>query len=668
MKRFATWFALAWASLFFWLLPAAHAQTGDDYTQGVVVAVPAATIWFKPTSGQTTWVDVHYRLNNGPQQNLRMPWSGANARYEQPLIEPVANGDVIDYSFTYNKGTPAYDTPWFQVTVGAGGGGKVATPAFAPPGGTYGEPVNVTLSTTTPGATIRYTLDGSKPTGSSPAYTGPIAVAQNTTVKAVGFKAGMTKSGVAKAIYRIDAGGGTNAATPVLNPWGGAFTGPTPVTITSATAGAIIRYTLDGSQPTGTSPVYTGPVTLSSSQTLRAMATKSGLGESGVVTADYWIGMGAWNQRTTFNLVNNTRGTYPDAQVYWAIIGRDWATNQFVHVDASGNLVPMQLSDNGQLWKNGQGYTNYFIPLSQAKSVTIPPINSARMMLSVGSPMYIKVVVDGNGNLGYAGANIENPDDPNIDVHFDFIEMAIVPNVGFFGNTTRVDHFGFPVKLRLQGLGGYDRTVGETETRDAIFAAFQAEAPAEFKSLGQAPFAPWRIVAPAHATFRPGEANAHYLDAYIQSVWNRYATETLTFTNAQGTFTGQVVNGKFQFTDGQGTYFIHRAPTTSEALLGNGALNDATGTTPGTPAYDKQLQIQAQMCAAINRHVVEDPEHWSNSNYFYKAQAPANWYAKFWHDHNVARQSYGFAYDDVWNFSSSLHTPAPTVATVTIGW
>jgi hypothetical protein len=398
------------------------------------------------------------------------------------------------------------------------------------------------------------------------------------------------------------------------------------------------------------------------------MATKSGLGQSGVATADYWIGMGAWNQMTTFNLVNNTGGTYPDSQVYWAIIGRDWATDQFVHVDASGNLVPMQLSDNGQLWKNGQGYTNYFIPLSQAKSVTIPPINSARMMLSVGSPMYIKVVVDGNGNLGYAGANIENPDDPNIDVHFDFIEMAIVPNVGFFGNTTRVDHFGFPVKLRLQGLGGYDRTVGEIETRDAIFAAFQAEAPAEFKSLGQAPFAPWRIVAPAHATFRPGEAHAHYLDAYIQSVWNRYTTETLTFTNAQGTFTGQVVNGQFRFSDGQGTYYIHRAPTTSEALLGNGALNDATGTTPGTPAYDKQLQIQAQMCAAINRHVVEDPEHWSNANYFYPGSQAANWYAKFWHDHNVGRQSYGFAYDDVWNFSSSLHTPAPTVATVTIGW
>ncbi|WP_374562192.1 beta-1,3-glucanase family protein [Ideonella sp.] len=668
MRRLAAWLALTWASLFLWALPA-QAQTSDDYTQGVAVSGSVATIWFKPTSGTTTWVDAHYKLNSGPQQNIRMSWVAGNARYEQ-IVQPVANGNVIDYSFTYNKGTPAYDTPWFAYTIGSGGGGdKVVTPTFNPPGGTYASAVNVTLATSTAGATIHYTLDGTTPSKTSPTYTAPITVKKATTIKAVGFKSGLTKSAVAKAVYKFDSGGGDgNAAAPVLSPWGGSFSSPTSVTMTSATAGATIKYTLDGSSPTASSPTYSGPVTVSSSQTLRAIATKSGMGESGVVTADYWIGVGTWNKRTTFNMVNNTRGVYPDSQVYWSIIGKDWATGQFVHVDVNGNLIPMQVSDNGALWKNGEAYTNYFIPLSQSKSVTIPPINSARMMLSIGSPMYIKVLVDGNGNIGYAGANIENPNDPNIDVYFDFIEMAIVPESGFFGNTTRVDHFGFPVKLRLQGLGGYDRTVGETETRDALFSAFQANVPTEFKSLSQAPYSPWRIVAPGHGTFKPDGPNAHYMDSYIQSVWNKYTTQTLTFTNAQGTFTGHVVGGRFEFTDGQGTYNIYRAPTTAEAFLGNGVLNDATGTTPGTPAYDKQLQIQAQMCAALNRHVVDDPDHWSNSNYFYPGGQAANWFAKFWHDHNVAKQSYGFPYDDVWNYSSSLHTPAPTTATVSIGW
>ena len=280
--------------------------------------------------------------------------------------------------------------------------------------------------------------------------------------------------------------------------------------------------------------------------------------------------------------------------------------------------------------------------------------------------MYIQVVVDVNGNLGYTGPNIENPNDPNIDVTFDFAEMAIVPTTGFFGNTTRVDQFGFPVKLRLQGLGGYDQTVGETETRAALISAFTANVPAEFKGLGQAPYTPYRVIAPAHGTFGTGKPNGHYLDAYIASAWSYYTTNTLTFTDQQGTFTGHVVNGAFVFTDGQGTYTIARAPTTQEALLGNGVLNDPSGQVPG-PGGDKQLQIQAQMCAAINRHIVEDPAHWYTQSYHYQT-APGNYYAKFWHDHGVNKLAYGFAYDDAGNFSPSLHTASPTTVTVTGGW
>lgn len=377
--------------------------------------------------------------------------------------------------------------------------------------------------------------------------------------------------------------------------------------------------------------------------------------------------VGTWNKLTTFNLVNGTHGQYADAQVYWAIIGKDPATGKFVHVDASGKLVPMALSDNGALSKNGLAYTNYFQTLAQAKSVTIAPIDSARMFLSVGSPMYIQVNADINGNLGYAGANIENPADPNINVTFDFIEMAILPDVGFFGNTTRVDQFGFPVLLRVQGLGGYDQTVGETETRAALFAAYAASVPAQFKALAQTPYSPYRIVAPAHANFANGGANATYLDGYISALWSKYATQSLTFTDAQGTFTGKVVNNVFQFSDGAGTYNVGK-PTTAMALLGSGTLADASGTVGGTPAYDKQLQIQAQLCAAINRHIVEDPAHWSTPGYFYPAGQAANWYAQFWHAHSVNALAYGFAYDDVGSFSASLHTTAPTVATVTIGW
>src|SRR5262245_29895877 len=85
-----------------------------DYTNGVSVSGTTATIWFK-SNVSTTWVDVHYSVAGGAQQNLRMTYNSGTARYEQQ-VQPVANGNVITYSFTYNNGTPAYDSSQFTFT------------------------------------------------------------------------------------------------------------------------------------------------------------------------------------------------------------------------------------------------------------------------------------------------------------------------------------------------------------------------------------------------------------------------------------------------------------------------------------------------------------------------------------------------------------------------
>jgi hypothetical protein len=180
----------------------AGSVSAADYTQGVDVSGTKAAVWFK-SNVNTTWADIHYTINNGTQQNFRMTYNGTTARYEQNVT--VAAGQVIRYSFTYNNGTPAYDTPLFTYTVGSGGG-TVATPAFSPPGGTYSSAQTVSLSTSTAGATIRYTTNGTTPSPSSPAYTAPITVSANTTLKAIAVKSGMTDSAVATAAYTINSG------------------------------------------------------------------------------------------------------------------------------------------------------------------------------------------------------------------------------------------------------------------------------------------------------------------------------------------------------------------------------------------------------------------------------------------------------------------------------
>src|SRR5205814_1711876 len=78
---------------------------------------------------------------------------------------------------------------------------RVATPTFSPAAGTYSQPLSVTLSDATSGATIYYTTDGSTPTTVSTPYTGPISVTQTTTVKAIAVAPGWSQSPVATATY-----------------------------------------------------------------------------------------------------------------------------------------------------------------------------------------------------------------------------------------------------------------------------------------------------------------------------------------------------------------------------------------------------------------------------------------------------------------------------------
>ena len=65
----------------------------------------------------------------------------------------------------------------------------ITAPTYSTAWGTtfYGASAVVTLSTSTPGASIRYTTDGSEPTVSNTLYAGPISLTATTTIKAKAF-------------------------------------------------------------------------------------------------------------------------------------------------------------------------------------------------------------------------------------------------------------------------------------------------------------------------------------------------------------------------------------------------------------------------------------------------------------------------------------------------
>ncbi len=111
----------------------------------------------------------------------------------------------------------------------------------------------------------------------------------------------------------ISGGTTTQVSTPTFSPAGGTYSTSQTVSISCATSGATIRYTTDGSTPTASSAVYSSPITVSSTQTIKAYAVKSGLTDSAVATAAYTISSGS--SPTTWYLYNTAvSGATPAGQ------------------------------------------------------------------------------------------------------------------------------------------------------------------------------------------------------------------------------------------------------------------------------------------------------------------------------------------------------------------
>ena len=90
-----------------------------------------------------------------------------------------------------------------------------------------------------------------------------------------------------KAEFYKENGGMESVATPTFSPEAGTYTTTQNVTISCTTSGATIYYTTDGTTPTTSSSVYSSPIAISETTTVKAMAAKSGMTNSSVATAVY---------------------------------------------------------------------------------------------------------------------------------------------------------------------------------------------------------------------------------------------------------------------------------------------------------------------------------------------------------------------------------------------
>lgn len=158
-----------------------------------------------------------------------------------------------------------------------------SAPTFSVPAGTYTSARAVALACITPGAQVFYTVDGSPATPASTLYVGLITVSSNTIINAVATAPGVLQGPQATAAYVI------STATPSISPAAGTYSSPQSVALSCATPGSTIFYTIDGTQPTTASSVYSSPFTLSATATVKAIGTAPGFGTSSTATSAYTI-------------------------------------------------------------------------------------------------------------------------------------------------------------------------------------------------------------------------------------------------------------------------------------------------------------------------------------------------------------------------------------------
>ena len=189
--------------------------------------------------------------------------TSSSTLYEGEFLPGIGTSVVKAKAFNNSSGDVASETTSFELT-------KNAAPSISVDMST--NPKTATISTAVEGGTIYYTTNGSNPTTSSSVYSTPISFTKPTTIKAIVGKEGYAPSTVTtRNVIKV--------VTPTIYD-----NGNVAIAITTATVGASIYYTTDGSTPSTESSLYTVPLTGVEGKTIKAIAVKADNFDSDIAT------------------------------------------------------------------------------------------------------------------------------------------------------------------------------------------------------------------------------------------------------------------------------------------------------------------------------------------------------------------------------------------------
>jgi Glycoside hydrolase 97/Glycosyl-hydrolase 97 N-terminal/Glycosyl-hydrolase 97 C-terminal, oligomerisation/PA14 domain/Chitobiase/beta-hexosaminidase C-terminal domain len=222
-------------------------------------------------------------INAGDEKQLHLPldFIKTGAFQAEVIKDDLINPDSLLHSITAYT---AADT--ISILLRAKGGFVVrlvptttpSTLTIIPAGGYWQGPTPINI-VSKPKTSIRYTTDGSEPTNRSTIYAIPFTLPAPGLIKARVFTG--EKPETATAIAQFPA-----APAPIASPSGGIFTTNGSIAL-STNQKAPIRYTTDGSEPTGQSPLYHDPIAITNTTTIKSRIFFSAGGTSSLGSATY---------------------------------------------------------------------------------------------------------------------------------------------------------------------------------------------------------------------------------------------------------------------------------------------------------------------------------------------------------------------------------------------
>lgn len=317
--------------------------------------------------------------------------------------------------------------------------------------------------------------------------------------------------------------------------------------------------------------------------------------------------------------------------------------------------------------------------LGSTTSVTLPDyISSARIWLADGTLLFY-TVCDSDGAPSLVEPSSANPNDPNADTNWGFVEFTNNEDE-LDANISYVDLVGLPLGMTITHSDGSQQTVAGVQA-DAVNTICNALV-SQAASDGQ----PWgdlcqvdsngdyiRVIAPIDYISENPDAFEDYWTDYVNEVWSYYTDNTLTI-NAQDNINSAGNDNNITCTVSGSTMTCNEDDGTSYSQP---AAVDIFGCNSGPFANtgdETNLIIIARLCAAFDRTTLllsgGDVQPALPSSDYYTT-GPTNYYSKFVHEQEADGMGYAFSYDDVnptgENQSGTLTSGSPQALEIIVG-